>query len=47
VQAEISRHIPPHPEPWPQVCFQRRIAPSFANTTMNCRVPSPAGYCLN
>lgn len=47
VQAEISRHIPPHPEPWPQVRFQRRRTPSFANTPMNCRVSSPAGYRLN
>lgn len=22
VQGEICRHIPPHPEPWPQVCRQ-------------------------
>lgn len=44
VQAEISQHIPPHPEPWPQVCLQRRITPLCANITINyslftCRLP--------
>lgn len=47
VQAEISRHIPPHPEPWPQVCSQRRITPPFANTTMNCRVTSIKRWTLS